>query len=179
VYWIHKPDTQLVIDTDQSPEAVSERIGAEMAHVRSVVWSPAFGAQVPFVGVLKLPLIQMRVRHGYSNGFTRLLDGRIESAAEAAGAGSRLTLRFQSIRWIELLVRVVEVVLLGPVLAYALGVVWYAQRGGVVDWGATLAATAGAALPIALLVGIEWFARRLGDHDEQAMRRALRDWFPH
>jgi hypothetical protein len=106
VYWIHKPDTQLVIDTDQNLDAVWERIGAEMAQVRSVIWSLAFGAQAPFVGVLKLPLIQLRVRHGYRNGFTRLLDGRIEPAA--ARAGSRLTLRFQSIRWIELLVRVIE-----------------------------------------------------------------------
>ena len=116
----------------------------------------------------------MRVRHGYSNGFTRLMDGRIE----AGGSGTRLTLRFRSIWWIELLVRVVGVAFVGPLLVYAIALGVYAQRGGSVDWIEAVVASVGTLVPLVMLIGIEWFARKLGDADEHRMRDALHTWFP-
>ena len=34
MYWIHKPDTHLQIETQQAPERVFERIGADLTRVR-------------------------------------------------------------------------------------------------------------------------------------------------
>jgi len=169
MYWIHKPDTHLQIETQQATERVFERIGADLARVRSVVWSPVFGAQTFYVGVLEPPSIEMRVCHGYSNGFARLLDGRVEPPP----SDSVLSLRFRSIWWIELLVRAIEVIMLGPVVAYSIALFLYAQRGGAADWSRLWVVAAGPALTVVLLVGIEAVARRLGDQGDRRMREAL------
>ena len=174
MYWIHKPDTHLVIETDRVPEQVAERLSADVTRVKSVVWSPAFGARTSFVAVVDLPTLEMRVKHGYSNGFTRLLYGTIQPH----GTGSRLELSFRSIWWIELLVRLIEVFLLGPLVAYSIALLLFALRGGEIQWTPVLVWACTPLLTVALLAGIEIFARALGDRDEQHMRTALLAWFP-
>jgi len=52
-------------------------------------------------------------------------------------------------------------------------VVDHAQRGGDVSWPAVAVSLAVPAAVLALLMGIETFARQLGDADEDRMRRHL------
>jgi len=158
VYLVHEPDTHLVLEVALSPEAVRQRIASEVAQVRSVIWSPAWGAQSPFVGVIGEREIQMRVRHGYSNGFTRLLSGTIGATEQ----GSRLELTFRSLLWVELLMRAVWLSFLVPLVIHF-------SSGDAFDW----AVVGGFAAMLGVLVGIEATGRRLGRRDEEHMRRAL------
>jgi hypothetical protein len=166
---LHEPDTELTLDIDAPPQTVMLRLEAEMALVRSVVWSPAWGEEDPFVGVVSNDAVHMRVRHGYSNGFTRILYGHVEPWGE----GTRLHLRFRSVWWIEALMRGVWVLLALPLGLYLADLL----RHGFFDLPKLLMAVGVPLGTLGLLAGIEWFGRMLGDRDEQTMRAAIRGWF--
>ena len=166
---LHEPDTELTLDIDAPPLTVKMRLEAEMALVRSVVWSPAWGEEEPFVGLVSNDEVHMRVRHGYSNGFTRILYGHVEPSGE----GTRLHLRFRSIWWVEALMRGVWVLLALPLGLYLADLL----RHGYFDLPYLLSAVGAPLLMLSFLAGIERIGRTLGDRDEQTMREAIRGWF--
>lgn len=168
---LHEPETRLVLLMAQRPETVKARLATEIAQVRSVVWSPAWGAIEPFVGVLGDDEIHMRVRHGYSNGFTRILSGSLQPT----DSGSRLDLRFRTLWWIEAIMRAVW---LGIGLPFGFYLVSLARSASPIDRAELLAAVLAPALTLGFLGAIEWIARRLGRRDEQTLRDAFQRWFP-
>lgn len=167
MYLVHKPDTHYALEVPLAPESVRARLEMESDRVRSIVWSPGFGASKGVVAELRGDgEIRMRIRHAYSNGLTRFARVRLVAAGAPGNAseGTRVELVCQSIRWVEWIMRGVWLVLLLPVAA-----VW--------NEPAALRAGAAVAVPtVAVLAVIEWVARRLGDRDEEELCRRLERW---
>ena len=82
------------------PEEVKKRLRSSMSYVKSVLFTPTWRVRSDFAGNLQGNEIRMRVHHAYSNGYTKLLFGRIEPSSY----GSRLVIEFRPIRF-EVLVR--------------------------------------------------------------------------
>ena len=97
---------------------------------------------------------------------------------QPAGTGSRIEVRFYSIWWIELIVRLMGLIFVGPIAAYGIALLLHAGRGGTIDWGPVLIWACAPLLTALSVVVIEVVARWMGDRDEDRMRAALREWFP-
>jgi len=145
-----------------------------MTPVRSLLFSPTWGAAEPFVGRVEAGRFAMRVRHRYSNGLTRLLDGRVVRTA----GGARLEGRFRTLWLVVLVLRLAWLALLLPAGRYLLDGLAHVQQGESLSWPVFVAPLAVPAAILALLMAIEAWARRLGDADEDRIRRHLAGLFP-
>ena len=121
-----------------------------MALVSSILFSPTWGRREELVGTLSDGRLQLRVRHGYSNGFTRIFRGTLTSTPR----GARIDGEFRSLWWVVAIMRTMA-------LFFVLSV--FLERG----------AAPFALFMVALLAGIEAVARRMGDRDEEKMRAFL------
>lgn len=105
----------------------------------------------------------MRARHGYSNGLTRILHGSVRSHE----SGALIEGQFRTLLSVVLILRGVWIAILIAVAA-----AWHE-----LPWGKPRDLLYALTVPLFLLtflVGIEAFARRLGDSDEALMRVHLR-----
>lgn len=118
------------------------------------------------MGQIAPPGLKLRMRHGYSNGLTRLLYGRVNPDS----SGSRIDGEFRTLLWVVLILRAVWLLLLSGVVAF-LTEVRRAPPAGV------LAALAGPFVIWLVLAGIEVIARRMGDSDERRIRSILENLF--
>ena len=166
---LHKPETRMRLEVSLPPAEVVQRFSREMAVVRSAVWSPALLRSERFVGQVGERAVRMRVRHGYTNGFTRILSGQFD----VTELGTRIDLRFRTLRWVELIMRAVWAALLVPSILFVSGALQTAPS----DWRAVNLALAGPAVTLILIFAIEAFGRRLGDGDEREMREQIDRWF--
>ncbi len=144
------------MDLRLDPRAVEDRIARSVAVVRSVILSPTGAGDEELVGEVEAGRFALRVRHWYSNGLTRIVYGTIAPSPN----GARISARFETLLWVVLILRAI--------------------------WCATLVAAAVAlraqfhwipivlpALLLAVLGCVEAFGRRLGDRDEEVIRRHL------
>ena len=168
-----RPPTHLSIDVAVSVGEVLQRIESSMGMVRSFLLSPTSGRTEDFVGQLQGSEFKMRVRHGASNGLTRLFYGKVIPAS----FGSRVEGKFRTLRWVVLLLRAVWVAIWVPVGLYVLDQVRRARAGGEVDWSEFTVAFPLMLFMFVLFIGIEAFARRMGDRDEHRMREHLNRLF--
>jgi hypothetical protein len=127
-----------------------------MAIVRSILLSPTWGRKEDMVGKVEGGRFEMRVRHGYSNGLTRLLCGRIAEEA----SGSRLEGEFRSLLFVVLILRFAWFVFLGQLLLAP------RSAASLVLLGAFL-----------FIVLVEIVGRKMGDADERKMREHLKRVF--
>ena len=132
-----------------------------IGRVRSFLLSPTWGRREVLVGQVENGRFRARVRHGYSNGLTRLLYGRVTSTA----SGSRVEGEFRTLWWVVLILRSVWGLILLSILAHLLDVV---RRGHPPSLSILVPV-----LMLALLGGIEAVARRMGDRDEERIRDLL------
>ncbi len=160
--WLRRPKTRIWIDVGLPPSETERRLRSAIGQVRSFLLSPTWGRTEELVGRVENGRIRARVRHGYSNGLTRLLYGRVASTPE----GSRIEGEFRTLWWVVLILRTVWLAILLPLLAYLFEV---ARRGQSVS----PAVPPGPLLTLALLVGVEAIGRRMGDRDEERMREVL------
>ena len=144
-----------------------------MGMVSSFLLSPTCGRTEDFVGQLQGSEFKMRVRHGASNGLTRLFYGKVIPAS----FGSRVEGKFRTLCWVVLLLRVVWVAIWVPVGLYLLDQVRRARAGGEVDWSEFTVAFPLMLFMFVLFIGIEAFARRMGDRDEHRMREPFEPTF--
>ena len=161
------------IDVAQRPSEVLRRVESAMARVRSLILTPTWGVDRDFVGNVQDDRFQMRVRHGYSNGYTRLLFGRVE----ARGSGSRVSLEFRDVRFVVLLMNGVSALMVATSLVYLASIWRYASQGGEVDWMAVGAGLFGPSVVLFTFLIVEVIGRRLGRKDEKKMRQHIRSLF--
>jgi hypothetical protein len=124
-----------------------------MAVVPSVLLSPTWGRTEDMVGRIDGSRFVMRVRHGYSNGLTRLLYGGITERKH----GSRIEGEFRTLLWVVLILRVVWIVFLSQA--------FLAPRNP-----ASLVLLAA----FFFVVLVEIVGRSMGDSDERKMRDHLK-----
>jgi hypothetical protein len=164
--WLRRPSTELHWEVRAPPAEVERRLRRVVAEVRSFLLSPTWGRSEELVGRIALPAFQLRVRHGYSNGLTRLLYGSVTPTH----SGSRIDGEFRTLLWVVLVLRGVWLLLLS-------GIALYLREARHLPFASGLAALAGPLLTGLLLVGIETIARRMGDADEETMRSRLGELF--
>jgi hypothetical protein len=145
-----------------------------MILVRSFLLSSTWGRTEPFVGQIRGDGVRMRVRQGSTNGLTRLFYGQLTPTTD----GCCLKGEFRTLLWIDLLLRFVWLALLIPTALFLVGVARRAWSGQPVDWVELAISFTVVLLAFAFFLGIEIFARRLGDRDERAMRQHLDRLFP-
>jgi hypothetical protein len=150
------------MDLALSPESALERLRESMAIVRSLLLTPTWGKKESCVGRIEGSRVEMRVRHGSSNGLTRLFHGEVTPAA----GGSRLAGEFRTLLWVVLILRAVWLALLAPMIL----VLAQLAPPGRSTPRAMLAAVGAPLVTLAFLLVIEVFARRMGDADERRMR---------
>jgi hypothetical protein len=144
-----------------------------MGIVRSFLLSPTWGRTEDFVGQLQGSEFKMRVRHGTSNGLTRLFYGKVIPAS----FGSRVEGEFRTLWWVVLILRAAWVAIWAPVGLYVLDQVRRARAGSEVDWSEFAVAFPLMLFMFVLFIGIEAFARWMGDRDEHRMREHLNRLF--
>lgn len=94
--------------------------------------------------------LELRVRHGYSNGLTRIFYGTIASTPR----GARIEGEFRTLLFVVAILRALSALFAASVLF---------ERAALI-----------VALPtVLLLLAIEAVARRMGDADEEKMREFL------
>ena len=160
-------------ELSQSPREVLRRIESGMSRVRSLLFTPTWGLDRDFVGNAEDDRFQMRVRHRYSNGYTRLLFGTIEPR----GSGSRLRLQFRDVRFVVVLMNAISALLVLSTLGYLFSIWRYASGGGEVDWDAVVAGVSGPVVVLATFLIVEIIGRHLGRKDEQRMREHIHSLF--
>ncbi|HEX9726274.1 MAG TPA: hypothetical protein VGC53_18500 [Vicinamibacteria bacterium] len=163
---LRRPETQMVLEVSLSPADVMNRLDSSMFRVKHFLLSPALGTDAAFVGQLGESAIKMRVRHGYSNGLTRLLYGQVTPTP----SGSRLDLRFRTLWWVVAALRASWLLALLPVGLYLIDVGRLVSPHTSVDWSLAGALLGGPLVTLGLLIAIEVMARRWGDRDEEQMR---------
>jgi hypothetical protein len=132
------------------------RIEGFTAVVRSVLLGRGWGRSEPLIGELEGGAFALRVRHGYSNGLTRILRGHV---VEAPG-GCKIVGELRTLWWVVLVLRCVWLFNL-----------YLASK---VLWASSVPATALVPLFVtAFVMGIEAFGRHLGDRDEETIRRTF------
>ena len=165
--------TREEIRVDLAPAEVAERLAAAMSRVESLLFTVTWGLTGDFVGRVDGDRFQMRVRHAYSNGYTRLLFGTIEPA----GDGSLLRLEFRDVRFVVVLMNLASAVVGIGALAFALSTARYASRGGEIDWSIVAAGLAGPVTVLVVFLLVEIVGRHLGRRDERRMREHLQALF--
>lgn len=163
------PVTRLSLEVALPPPRARERLRSTMQEVRSFLFSPAWGGERPFVGAVDGERFRLRVRHGYSNGLTRLLYGRIVPA----GSGSRIECEFRTLGFVVGVLRAAWIAILVLAGPHLLEVTRQARAEGAVAWPQLALSLLVPLGMLALLIGIEALARRMGRHDEKRMRRHL------
>ena len=157
-----RPRTAIRIDVAIPPAEVEARLRGAIGRVRSFLLSPTWGRREDLVGQVNDGRFRARVRHGYSNGLTRLLYGRVTLQPP----GSRVEGEFRTLWWVVLILRSAWTLILVLISIYLLDVV---RR----DRQPSLPVFPGPILTLGLLAGIEVIARRMGDRDEERMRDLL------
>ena len=165
--------TREELAVDLAPREVAERLASGMSRVASLLFTVTWGMTGDFVGRVDGDRFEMRVRHAYSNGYTRLLFGTIEPR----GDGSRLRVEFRDVRFIVILMNVVSVFIGLTAFAFALSTARYAWSGGRIDWSVVAAGLAGPVTVLVVFLLVEIVGRHLGRRDEQKMREHLRALF--
>ena len=150
------------MDVGLAPESALERLRESMAIVRSLLLTPTWGRRESFLGRIDGHRVEMRVRHGSSNGLTRLFYGVVTPTSQ----GSRVTGQFRTLLWVVLILRAVWIALGVPIVFLLVefrGATSSAPRE-------LLPALLAPLVTLALLLFIEVVARRMGDTDERRMR---------
>ena len=129
--------------------------------MRSFLLSPTWGRSEELVGQVADRRFRARVRHGYSNGLTRILSGQLTSTR----AGSRVEGEFRTLWWVVLILRAVWFLILLAVFSYLFEVVGRGQQPSP--------SVLGPILTLVILVAIEAVGRRMGDRDEARIREVL------
>jgi hypothetical protein len=166
---LRRPPTRLRLDLRLPPAQVEERLRSSMGIVRSLLLSPTSGLSEPFVGRVADGQLEMRVRHGYSNGLTRLFCGRVSPTP----AGSRLEGQFRTLWFVVLILRLAWLGFLVPIGFHLVDLARASSGAGRTDWLAAGLGLAGPAATLGFLLLIEILARSMGDRDEERMRRHL------
>lgn len=151
-----RPATRILLDLRIPPGEAERRLRSSMAIVRSVLLSPTWGRTENIVGRVEGSRFAMRVRHGTSNGLTRLLYGTISGGT----SGSRVDGEFRTLLWVVLILRFVWVVFLGQLLLAP------RNPASLVLLG-----------PFFFVVLVEIVGRKMGDVDERKMREHLKRVF--
>ncbi len=159
---LRRPRTAIRIDVGIPPAEAEARLRGAIGHVRSFLLSPTWGRREDLVGQVKDGCFRARVRHGYSNGLTRLLYGRVTPTP----SGSRVEGEFRTLWWVVLILRSAWLLNLFLISTYLLFVAGRNQPP-------ILSVLPGPILTLGLLVGIEAIARRMGDRDEEKTRGLL------
>jgi hypothetical protein len=147
---LRRARTRFERDVAAAPAEVEKHLRASVAVVRSILFSPTWGRGEDFLATIRGTRIEMRARHGYSNGLTRIFYGSITPTPK----GSRIEGEFRTLLWVVLILRVVWLFFLGAALAGREPALF-------------------GAIMILVLAGIETIARRMGDADEEKMRGFL------
>ena len=147
---LRRPPTPFRHEYAHTREELERRLSSAMAVVSSILFSPTWGRREALVGTLSDGRLQMRVRHGYSNGLTRIFYGTITSLPR----GARIDGEFRTLWWVVAIMRTITLFFVASVIL---------ERR----------AAPFALFMVALLAGIEAFARRMGDRDEEKMRAFL------
>jgi hypothetical protein len=147
---LRRPPTPFRHEYSHRREELERRLSSSIAVVSSILFSPAWGRREELVGTLSDGRLQLRVRHGYSNGFTRIFHGTLTSTPR----GARIEGEFRTLWWVVAIMRTVALFFVASVLL---------ERR----------AAPFALFMVALLAGIEAVARRMGDRDEEKMREFL------
>ncbi|MFO0549461.1 MAG: hypothetical protein U0271_13805 [Polyangiaceae bacterium] len=151
-------DVLVHVDIDEAQRRLTRGAGV----VESIVLSPTLGRTEEVVVALGPNTggeraFAMRARHDYSNGLTRILRGTLRRGA----GGTSISGQFETLLAVVLILRGIWVMMIFMSLALvARGLPWFV---------ASLPLLCG----IGLLVLIEEFGRRLGDRDEERVRRHL------
>ena len=161
------------IDVSIGLPEVAARLRSGMAWVDSLLLTPTWGVSEDFVGNIRDDRLEMRVRHGYSNGYTRLLYGRIE----ATHSGSRIRIEFKPVRFVIVVMTVLWWVILIPTLIYLASLVRHAFLGGSVDWRVVGFWALGPGATLAVLYVVEVIGKKLGQRDEERMRQHVEGMF--
>lgn len=156
LHMLWRPATRIQLDLRIPPEETERRLRSSMAIVRSILLSPTWGRTENMVGRVEGSGFALRVRHGTSNGLTRLLYGSISGGT----SGSRVEGEFRTLLWVVLILRFVWAVFLGQLLLasrspdslFLLGALFF-------------------------VVLVEIVGRKMGDADERKMREHLRRVF--
>lgn len=93
---LRRPPTRFQHDYPVRRGELERRLRSSMAVVSSILFSPTWGRREEFVGTLSDGRLQVRVRHGYSNGFTRIFHGTLASAS----GGTRIVGEFRTLWWV-------------------------------------------------------------------------------
>lgn len=157
-----RPRTVIRIDVGIPPAEVEARLRGAIGPVRSFLLSPTWGRREDLIGQVKDGRFRARVRHGYSNGLTRLLYGRVTPQP----SGSRVEGEFRTLWWVVLILRSASFLILFLISTYLLDLV---RRGQT----PSLPLVPGPILTLGFLAGIEAIARRMGDRDEERIRDLL------
>jgi len=158
---LRRPRTGVRIDVGVPPAEAESRLRQAIGLVRSFLLSPTWGRTEEIVGQVKDMRFRARVRHGYSNGLTRLLYGRVISTSR----GSRIEGEFRTLWWVVLILRTFWLLLFLSILAHLLDVLRRGQSPSPAIFVPVLI--------LGLLMGIEAMARRMGDRDEERIRSFL------
>ena len=165
---LRRPPTELAIEVRIPPAEVERRLRSSMRIVGSFLLSPTWGALEHFVGQVERGRFKMRVRHGYSNGLTRLLYGKVIPIQ----TGGVIAARFETLWWVVLILLVMWCLILVPVALYLRQASRYGASPAVLIAGAL-----GPLVTWFFLMAIEIVARKMGDGDEVKMRQHLKDVF--
>lgn len=170
---LRRPESRMRLEVSVPPTEVMKRLAVSMTLVKHFLLSPAWGNTEEFIGQLGDSTIRMRVRHGYSNGLTRLLYGTVT----ATRSGSLLHLRFRTLWVVEAILRAIWVIMLLAMGFEIIDAPSHPGRGGPAQWRHLGLSLVGPAATLMFVVVIEALARRLGDADERRMRRHINDVF--
>jgi hypothetical protein len=159
---LRRPKTRLQIDLRIPSAEAENRLRGIIGEVRSLLLSPTWGRHEEIVGRVVNGTFRARVRHGYSNGLTRLFYGGVTPTS----SGSRVSGEFRTLWWVVLILRMAWLAIVLSIFAYLRDVV---RRG----YTPSPSLIAGPLMTLGFLVGIEGIARKLGDRDEEKIRNLL------
>ncbi len=162
---LRRPRTRIHFELGISSAETERRLRGSIGQVSSFLLSPTWGRREELIGRFEGESFLVRVRHGYSNGLTRVLYGRVASTSR----GSRVEGEFHTLSWVVLVLRIAWLLILLPTFAYVIEVVGQGRPPSP--------SLLGPLLTLALLVSIEAVARRMGDRDEARIREVLNRLF--
>ena len=162
---LRRPRTRVHFELGISSAETERRLRGSVGQVSSFLLSPTWGRREELIGRIERGSFLVRVRHGYSNGLTRVFSGRVASTPR----GSRVEGVFRTLWWVVLVPRIAWLLILLPTSAHLMEVMGQGRPPSP--------SVLGPLLTLALLVTIEAVARRMGDRDEARIREVLKSLF--
>jgi hypothetical protein len=162
---LRRPRTRIHFELGISSVETERRLRGSIGQVSSFLMSPTWGRREELIGRIDGGSFLVRVRHGYSNGLTRVFGGRVASTPR----GSRVEGEFRTLWWVVLVLRIAWLLILLPTFVYLITVLGQGRHPSP--------SVLGPLLTLALLVCIEAVARRMGDRDEARIQEILKRLF--